>query len=213
MGSTRYLRPAAAHIDQAIERYLPFQNGFYVEAGANDGFTQSNTYYLEKRRGWRGVLVEPVPHLYKECKQARPRSYVFHCALVPFNHTEPTVTVVDANLMSIVKGARKSISADWEHIRLGETAQPNVQVAEYQVPARTLNSILDEVGATTIDLLSLDVEGYELQVLQGLDLNKYRPQFILIEANFRQEIDAHLQCWYDTYAVLSEKDILYRRKE
>ena len=47
--------------------------------------------------------------------------------------------------------------------------------------ARTLTSILDECKVDRIDFFSLDVEGYELNVLKGLDMKKYRPFFILIE--------------------------------
>ena len=54
-----------------------------------------------------------------------------------------------------------------------------------RVKLRTLDSILAETGVTKIDFLSIDVEGLELQVLQGLDLNKHAPQLILIEEHRR----------------------------
>ena len=52
---------------------------------------------------------------------------------------------------------------------------------EFTVPARTLSSVLDEANAPEIDLLSLDVEGFEPQVLAGLDLDRHAPRFILVE--------------------------------
>jgi hypothetical protein len=50
------------------------------------------------------------------------------------------------------------------------------------VPARTLASILDELGAPEVDFLSLDVEGMEIPALRGLDLGRHRPGMILVEA-------------------------------
>ena len=66
-GSDRYSRPALNDIDHKLEEYLPYKNGFFIEVGANDGFAQSNTYYFEKLRGWKGVLIEPIPDLYAKC--------------------------------------------------------------------------------------------------------------------------------------------------
>jgi len=58
-------------IDIKIEKYLDFDNGFFVELGANDGVNQSNSLYFEKYRNWKGVLVEPIPHNYLLCKKNR----------------------------------------------------------------------------------------------------------------------------------------------
>ena len=52
---------------------------------------------------------------------------------------------------------------------------------EVEVPARTLSSILDEVAAPDVDLLSLDVEGFEAEVVKGLDLERHRPRYLLVE--------------------------------
>jgi len=92
-GSGRYSRPALYEIDRKLEKYLPYENGFFVEAGANDGYTQSNTYYFEKMKGWSGVLVEPIPQLYRKCVKERSNSVVFNCALVPLNYEGDYATI------------------------------------------------------------------------------------------------------------------------
>jgi len=58
-------------IDKKLEKYLNYNNGFFIEVGANDGINQSNTYYLEKERNWRGILIEPAPNNYISCKKNR----------------------------------------------------------------------------------------------------------------------------------------------
>ena len=58
-------------LDKKLESFLPHRNGFYVELGANNGYDQSNSYYFELKKGWRGVLVEPLINKYKECTNIR----------------------------------------------------------------------------------------------------------------------------------------------
>ena len=213
-GSDRYSRPALNEIDRKLGKYLPYRDGFFIEVGANDGFAQSNTYYFERMRGWTGILVEPIPELYKKCVKERTNSIVFNCALVPENYDGESVTMLYSNLMSLVRGAQKSDAMDFEHVRCGAEIQRDVEnTYEITVPARTLTSILDEVGVQEIDLFSLDVEGYELNMLRGLDLDRYRPKYMLIEARFRDEIEQYLSVrGYEAIDMLSHHDVLYKRK-
>lgn len=202
---------ALNELDEKLENYLDVDEGFFVEAGANDGLDQSNTAYFEKFRGWRGVLVEPVPRLAARCRANRPRSLVVEAALVDVAFGSPTIRMTDCGLMSSVAGSMHSDVERSEHLRIGSQIQ-GIEPVDIEVPARTLNSILDEVKPQRFDLLSLDVEGFELQVLRGLDLDRWAPDYVLVEARFREEIDEHmLASGYGVCAVLSHHDVLYRR--
>ncbi|MFB0534674.1 MAG: FkbM family methyltransferase [Anaerolineae bacterium] len=212
-GSDHYSHPALNQIDRKLEKYMPYKNGFFIEAGASDGFAQSNTYYFERFLNWRGILVEPIPELYEKCVKERPNSILFNCALVSADYDDQSVTMMYSNLMSLVKGAQKSDTADLEHVRCGMKIQRSVEkIYEVVVPARTLTSILDEVSVKEIDFFSLDVEGYELNVLKGLDLDRYRPKYMLIEARFRDEIEDYLAEYYQVIDELSKHDVIYIRK-
>ena len=213
IGSDRYSRPSLYEMDRKLEKYLPHRQGFFIEAGANNGFSQSNTYYFEQLRGWTGVLVEGIPELYERCVLERPKSKVFNCALVDNEFTDSHITMKYANLMSIVEGAMKSKDADENHINRGRKAQQNLATYEIQVPVRTLTSILDECKVEKIDLFSLDVEGFELNVLKGLDFNKYRPNYMLIEARFKEEIDEYISDLYIQVDRFSIHDFLYRCRD
>jgi len=211
LGIDYYSWPALNDIDKKLEKYFPYSNGFFIEAGANDGFKQSNTYYLERFQGWRGILVEAIPELYQKCVRKRPKSTVFNCALVPHDYEGSSIEMIYADLMSLVKGAQKTPEADAKHVEKIVQRQ-NIVPYEVRVPARTLTSILDECSVGEIDLFSLDVEGFELGVLQGLDFNKYRPKYMLIEARFRQEIEEYILEFYTNVDQLSFHDYLYKRK-
>ena len=75
--------------------------GVFIEAGAHDGWTGSNTYWLEAALGWRGILVEPVPGLVQACRKERPHCKVFHGALVSHEHGKQTIAIECSGLVSL----------------------------------------------------------------------------------------------------------------
>jgi FkbM family methyltransferase len=208
-GRRRVRSFALNELDRKLERFLNFDGGFFVEAGANDGLRQSNTWYFERYRRWSGLLVEPVPELARRCRKNRRRCIVENVALVPLDFDRPYVELTYCDLMSQVKGAMKTAEDERKHLELGCQIQ---KVRSYDFPSRAkpLSVLLDEHRIRRIDLLSLDVEGYELPVLQGLDFQRHRPHLMLIEARFRNEIERYLQPWYEPVAELSHHDVLYR---
>lgn len=206
----RFFHPAAYQIDLLMEKYLP-KTGFFIEVGANDGYAQSNTFYLEKVKKWSGVLVEPIPELAKICKLMRPRSHVFQYALVDFMFEGTNVEILFADLMSKIIENQMTSDIELENYKKNLLNKGYTdQVESLLVNARTLTSILEEVNPPQIDFFSLDVEGYELQVLQGLDFSKYRPKYILIEHGDREPIESFLaENNYKHKEKISPDDALY----
>jgi FkbM family methyltransferase len=202
---------ALDELDLKLARHLDVEGGFFVEAGANDGITQSNTLHFERYHGWRGLLVEPIPELAKRCRKHRPGCIVENAALVPPDFDGDRIEMTYCNLMSQVKGAMKTRAEEADHLRRGSECQ-KLETYALSVPACTLSSLLDRHGIAHVDLLSLDVEGFELAALRGLDLARHAPTWMLIEARYRHDIDALLAPRYDIVAELSHHDVLYRRK-
>jgi len=203
---------ALNELDLKLKPYLNFNGGFFIETGSHDGINQSNTLYFERFRNWKGILIEPVPELATKCKENRPSCIVENCALVPSDYQKQTIEMYYCSLMSLVKGAQKTTEDDLEHVRIGCQVQ-GIESYPLTVKARTLTSILDQYPVPEIDLLSLDVEGYELNALRGLDFEKYRPAYLLIEARFRAEIDRFLAPYYQPIAELSHHDVLFKSKK
>lgn len=140
------------------------QNGFFIELGANNGLHQSNTAFFEFSRGWKGILIEPSLNAYTECNINRPNSQCFNLACVSNTYTDSTILGdFNGSMMSSVDGKRNNTN-DLTMVKVS-----------------TLEKILDSVNPPAIDLLSLDAEGYEYEILCGLNLSKYRPRYMLIE--------------------------------
>ena len=212
----KYSKPALNAIDDKLAKYLGYRGGFFIEVGANDGFTQSNTYYLEKFLGWSGILIEPIPDLFEQCLRTRRNSEVFNCALVSNEHGAKVVSMRYANLMSLTEGAFSDQSIENDHISTGLKVQNMDGSYKIDVPARTLESVLDDVKdkPAAIDFFSLDVEGYELNVLKGLNLERYRPGYLLLEDLFNtHELHSYLAVYYSLVEMFTDHDYFYRRKD
>jgi FkbM family methyltransferase len=200
------------NIDYKLNRYLSFSNGFFIESGANDGKRQSNTLYYEKYYNWKGLLVEPIPHLAEKCKINRPNAIVENCALVSFDYPKKHIDMKYCDLMSIVNGAMKSKKEEIDHIDNGCKIQ-NIETYDIKVSVSTLNSILEKHMVSNIDFMSLDVEGFEANVLRGIDFEKYKPKYMLIESRYKEEIDSIIASLYRQISKLSHHDVLYKLKE
>jgi FkbM family methyltransferase len=201
-------------LDLKLKPYLSkIPNGFFVEAGANDGVSQNNTLYYEKNFGWHGILIEPIPELANKCKINRPKSIVGNYALVSDDFKENFLTMRYCNLMSVVKGGMKTKAEEDQHIKSGSELK-NITSYEVDVPVSTLSNILEKNMIKKVDFISLDVEGYELEVLKGFDFKKWQPSYILIEARYEDEINSFMdKVGYKKIDKLSFHDFLYAPKQ
>jgi len=150
-------------LDHMLAEIMNFNNGTFIEVGANDGLMQSNTKFFEEYYGWKGILVEPSKNLFAQLCKNRPNSRCFECALGSFSENNSYVSGdFDGNLMSSLTG---------------RTGKPRNQ----KVLIRSLQSILDECGVKHINFFSLDTEGYELNILKGIDFSRSSFDYLLIE--------------------------------
>ncbi len=161
-------------------RYCDWKpHGLYVEIGAYDGMTFSNSYFFEQI-GWTGLLVEAHPQLVEECRSARPGSKVVHAALGVEDGTSVQFSMVHGKQgMDTLSFA---FTSDAHRARI---ARRGGSIETTRVPGMRLDSLLERYGDTHIDWMSIDFEGGELDVLQGLDLSRCRPDVLMVEDNSR----------------------------
>ena len=161
------------------------ESGFFIEVGAFDGDQDSNTYAFEKL-GWKGILIEAGQGQYKECLSNRPGSKVIHAA-VGGPDAKGTITFHQVTGNEEWGGMLSYLQADerqsWRVNRIGTA------INKVEVPYRSLNDILETCDLEPIDFITIDVEGGELDVLKGFDINKYSPRVIVVENNNRHQLN------------------------
>ena len=142
-------------------------NGFYCEVGAADGINLSNTFFLEKERRWKGILCEPSL-FWKERLLANRNENILIFDAISDKNEIVTFYEKENNFLS---GLKKGLNYS------------NI----YDVKTISLNSVFSNFKIIELDYLSIDTEGNELAVLNGLDLDKFRPKIITIEHNYVNE--------------------------
>lgn len=148
--------------------------GYCIEAGDCDGLFLSNTLELEAL-GWFCLCIEPNPIYHNQLIQNR-KLWRF-CALGDYNAHDIPFKIYWNEIAEYA-----GISSLEPDMRLIRHFSPHfVFQEEIQVQVCTLNSCLENAGFPRLDFLSLDVEGGELNVLKGLDFNRWKPQLMQIE--------------------------------
>lgn len=206
---------APYQLDKKLKKYLNYDYGFFVELGANDGYTESNTLFLENKRNWRGVLIEPSPHQFLNCcyYRSKPGNKLFCNACVPFNYKREYVDIEYANLMSISVSLKNDLKNIDNHLISGRNHIMNsARSIRFGSIAKTLTKILDESRAPKIiDFMSIDVEGAEFSVIRGIDFNKYQFKYILVECRKPSNITNYLNKHnYKKISKLTHHDYLFK---
>lgn len=158
--------------DVLLARAFAHQSsGFFVDVGAHDPVYDSVTKYLTDH-GWNGINVEPNPGLIYSFQKSRPRDINLAVAVA----SKPSVSTFFEVTTQPQLSTLSAIQAD-TYLRAGHL------VREHQLSVVTLSDLLSQhVGSRTIDLLSIDTEGAEREVLEGMDFNRWQPRVLLIEA-------------------------------
>ena len=204
-------------LDKKLKKYLNYKNGFFVELGANDGVKQSNTFYFEKNLNWKGILIEPIKKKYLKCLKYRSNNnYFYNNACVSFNYKHSKIKMIYSDLMSSINDDEINNKVDAKkHAQDGKKyLLKNENIEEVWVDTKTLNNIFEEINAPKLmDFLSLDVEGSELEVLNGINFLTYNFKFILIESRDDEEIKKYLiSKKYNFLEKISKRDLLFKYK-
>jgi FkbM family methyltransferase len=155
------------------------RNGFFVEFGATDGVLLSNSWLLEKHFGWSGICAEPNPKFFERLQQNRSCRLSSDCV---FRSSGEQMKFVLADAF----GGLEDLGQDDQHV---DKRNDYAAVGEViTVTTLSLMDLLEQQGAPQlIDYLSIDTEGSELAILEGIDWNRYQFRCISVEHNFTEQ--------------------------
>ena len=152
------------------------REGYFVEVGACHPIKLSNTYRLEHDFDWQGLLVEPNPELVIELRKFRTAT-VIPCAV---NNSSKSVSLVIATNPEFSKIANEQVK---DNHRLFESTGKSVTVDAYK-----LEELFQQNKVPPdFDVLTIDIEGNELEALKSNDWLRWRPKLVLVEHNFRHD--------------------------
>lgn len=176
LNAKKYLPLSKSQLRQDIfvASQLQFKKkGFFIEFGATNGITLSNTYMLEKELGWTGILAEPAKCWHEALISNRNSIIDTRCVWSETGKELEFNQVAIAELSTI-----NTFSNVDEHKKARETG------TTYIVETISLLDLLDKCSAPkVIDYLSIDTEGSELDILNSFDFSKYKFNVITCEHN------------------------------
>ncbi len=162
-----------------LERLNYKRGGFFVEFGATDGVTLSNTWLLEAEFGWKGLCAEPNPRFLEALNQNR------RCTVVDACIGARTGDTVDFILADVYGGIADYVDID-KHEAKREAYRSEGKVL--QLKTVSLNDFLRQHDAPKeIDYLSIDTEGSEYDILKAFPFDQWTIRLITVEHNFTQQ--------------------------
>lgn len=157
--------------------------GFYIDVGANDPEVDSVTKAFYDR-GWHGINIEPVPQWFAKLEQERPRDVNLQMAVG-----------AEVGEMLFYEVPSTGLSTGRGEIAKAHEVDRGFAVYERVVHVDTLTSIYRRAGAMPVHFLKVDVEGFEKQVLEGIDFSVLRPWILVIESTRPLTPEQDHQAW------------------
>jgi len=162
-------------------------NGTFVDIGAHDGQTFSNSYFFEKEKNWKGVCVEPIPEVFAKLDNVRNCIKVNGCISNKVG-TETFLrvkgAVVDTEMLS-------GLVEDYDKRHLERI---NREIKEYggskeeiEVKCYDINQVLKDNNIKKVDFFTIDTEGNELKILQTINFNEFDFDIFLVENNYQTD--------------------------
>ena len=166
-------------------------NGFFVDIGAFHPYKFSNTFRFY-RKGWSGINIDAVPGSMDIFRKLRPRDI----------NIEAAISETPEQLTYYYLGKENSMNTFSKDFLINMGAEKEIK-KEITITTQRLDGVLEKYAAgKEIDMMSVDVEGLELSVLQSNDWNKFRPRVILLESfelmNEQNDYDLPIKDYFKT---------------
>jgi FkbM family methyltransferase len=164
--------------------------GVFVEFGASDGLSNSNSYFFETKLGWKGLCVEPVIENFNQLTRNRPNCHVIHGVVLdkcpvagkpavpggPAPQSMVSLTIPPfmgtAGLTSTFTGDAPGAGKRLARLQAGTEVR--------RVPCHVLSDLLTRAGIRRVDYMSIDTEGSELQIIRGFPWDQFEVDVVQV---------------------------------
>lgn len=162
------------------------RNGVFIDVGAHDGVTYSNTCFFERELGWDGICIEPIPAIFQKLEKNR-NCVCIQGGIADSNSKEKFLCVTsfdEAEYTEMLSGLLNTY--DPRHIKRieAEIEKFGGKKEIIEIECYRLSYILEHHNIKHVDYLSIDVEGSEMKVLNSIDFSKVHIDVITIENNY-----------------------------
>jgi FkbM family methyltransferase len=167
---------AQAGEDLIVENLL-HRVEFFIDIGAHDGISGSNTFYFALR-GARGICFEPVRWTFQKLQSLYALNRRVQCRNVAISDRSGEAEIVGADFLSYIPD-----TMDQDHLR----AHPPLETKAEKIKLFTFSEAIAGLNVPqTTDLLSVDVEGHELNVLRSIPFGQYRFRAVVLETHLEE---------------------------
>ncbi len=192
------------------------EGGFFVECGAGNGQTYSNSLFLEKVRGWTGLLVEANPHHFSSMLRKNRYAYLLNACLSP----RPYAAILNFSVAKLLGGLPQYID-ERQKSRMARKRQ----YSNISIPCFPLASVLKALHRSHVDYFSLDVEGAEIDIMRTLPFSRFTFSAMTVEyavnmcdecseRRLRDLDDIILSTGlYSKWGIAGELDVVYVQKQ
>jgi FkbM family methyltransferase len=202
--------------DKFVNEYIfkNKRNGVFVDIGAHNGITYSNTYFFESELDWTGICIEPIPERFVELQKNRKCKCIQGCISdIPGKSQLLLVSSPCVNTEMLTGLLHKYHRNHLERVKI-EIARNGGSYQLIDVECYLLNDVLEGEGIQHVDLLSLDTEGGEFDILSSIDFSKYQIDVIVVENNYRDPrfVSFLAMKGFVLIATLADQDLVFVRQ-
>ena len=159
--------------------------GVFLDIGAHDGISFSNTCFFEKEKKWTGICIEPNPEIFKQLRSNRG-CILENCCV---SNKEGKVTFRKVNGPSSMLSGILDFFDDRHIIRIEhELSVVGGSYEDISIPAKTLEGVLTENNIMEIDYCSIDAEGAEFPIIKSIDFDRFSIKSLSVENNYRDMV-------------------------
>lgn len=175
--------------------------GFFLDIGANDGVTYSNTYFLEKNRNWNGICIEPLPKTFQKLKAYR-NCILENCAVGAKSKKDIFFEITGYSEM--LSGLKRNYKEKHLNRIKNEIEKYGGSKEEIEINTININTLLSKHNIQFIDYCNIDTEGSEFEILRTINFKKIKIDVITVEANYKIEgLKIKTLLWLNNYAHLA----------